>query len=196
MDLKKYVPRAMAEAKIAAAEEQVETMKEALGIVQEEAAELQLSEKEANGKIAAAEEGRKAAEARAEKEAAERAAAQAVAAKERDLRGKAEVSEANVRAELKIAQSALEAAHKMHEKHEAHMKEMKAKMETQSKVIQELTVKAATEERMRLAGEKRGNKGMVAPAPAAAPMGYVIEGLRRDGNGDLYSFQLIPKKVH
>ena len=158
---------------------------------------MQEDTNQAESKIAYAENSAKEANARAEKADKDCAAAQASETKERDLRGKAELAEANVRADLKIAQAALTAAKEMHAKHEAMMKDMEAKMEQQRKVVQELTIKAATEERLRMAAEKRVPAKSSAPsAMPMMPMGYEVEVSQRNSDGGLRKLVLTPMKAH
>lgn len=186
MDLKNYVPRADAEARILAAEAQVETLEEAVEILQSEIAVAQAETTEALGRIAAA-------EAKAAKEEKECEAAKAEASKERDLRGQAELSEANVRADLKISQAETDAERKRSAECERDLKASNVTIESQRKVIQEATVKAATEERLRIAAEKKGGKS--APSTVTrSPASYEVEISQRTAEGGLHRLTITPRK--
>ena len=105
---------------------------------------------------------------------------------------KAEQEAANAKAALKIAQAALDAAKEMHAKHEAVEAKMQAEMERHMKACASAEARATTAERL-LASKP------ATPAPSAmpkmSPTGYVVEGFRRDGNGDLRSFEINPRKA-
>lgn len=196
MDLRKYVPRAQAAAMIAASQERAETAEEAISIQQEEVLEAEKRALAAESQIAAAEERAKAAEARAVAKEIDCETAEAEAEKERDLRSKAEKAEADVRADLKIAQATATTAKDEYAECARELKAAKVTIEQQKQYLNEAIVKAATEERLRLVAERKPRKTVSVPAPAMSPMSYVVEEFRRDSNGDLRSFSLTPKKAH
>lgn len=195
MDLNKYVPRARAEALIAAAEDRAELAEEGLRITQGEIIDCEARALEAESKVAAADERAKAAEAKAANEEKDCEKAEALAAKERDLRGKADSAEANVRADLKIAQAAVASERAKHADCERELRTAQATIETQRKSLQEAIVKASTEERLRLAAEKKPGKSVAVAAPAMSPVGYEIA-IQRTSDGTMNKLVLTPRKPH
>lgn len=195
MDLNKYVPRARAEALVAAAEDRAELAEEGLRITQGEIMDCEARALAAESKVAAAEERAKAAEAKAAKEEMECEAAKVQAAKERDLRGQAEGAEANVRADLKVTHGKLSTCEAKCAEAERDLKASKAEAERTSRAASAAEIRAATAEKLLAALEKRPSKAVPISVPAMSPMGYEID-IRRTSDGTMNKLLLTPKKAH
>jgi len=141
---------------------------------------------QADAAIAQAEAMRQTASVAIEQAAECEAAREAAEKRSRDL----ELSEAKARVERDGAVLALSLERKRCEQLERDVATAKADAEKYSNDCRAAEIKCAAAEARTAVAEKR-------PAKSVAPMlGYSIDGLRRDSNGDLSSFNLNPRKAH